>query len=189
MIILVFIPAIMTSLGVVREKELGSIANFYATPVTKLEFLLGKQFPYVLLAMVNFCTLVFLALFLFKVPIKGSYAALVLGALLYVIATTGFGILISTFVKTQIAAIFATAIITVTPAINFSGYLTPISSLSGEAKIIGLMFPYGYFQLISMGTFAKALNFNALIINFIALFAIIIAYLVSGLLLLKGQEK
>ncbi len=189
MIILVFIPAIMTSLGVVREKELGSIANFYATPVTKLEFLLGKQFPYVLLAMINFFTLVLLALFLFKVPIKGSYAALFLGALLYVIATTGFGIMVSTFVKTQIAAIFATAIITVTPAINFSGYLTPISSLSGEAKIIGLLFPYGYFQLISMGTFAKALKFSDLAINFFALFAIIIAYLIVGWLLLKGQEK
>ncbi len=189
MIILVFIPAIMTSLGVVRERELGSIANFYATPVTKLEFLLGKQSPYVVLAMINFCTLILLALFLFKVPIKGSYAALIVGALLYVIATTGFGIMVSTFVKTQIAAIFATAIITVTPAINFSGYLTPISSLSGEAKIIGLMFPYGYFQLISMGTFAKALQFNDLAINFLALFAIIIAYLILGLLLLKGQEK
>ena len=189
MIILVFIPAIMTSLGVVREKELGSIANFYATPVTKLEFLLGKQAPYVLLAMVNFCTLVLLALFLFNVPIKGSSAALVLGTLLYVIATTGFGVMVSTFVKTQIAAIFATAIITVTPAINFSGYLTPISSLSGEAKIIGHIFPYGYYQLISMGTFTKALNFNDLIINFFALFAIIFAYLIIGLLLLKGQEK
>lgn len=189
MIILVFIPAIMTSLGVVREKELGSIANFYATPVTKLEFLLGKQSPYVVLAMVNFGTLVLLALFLFKVPIKGSYPALIFGALLYVIATTGYGIMVSTFVKTQIAAIFATAIITVTPAINFSGYLTPISSLSGEAKIIGLMFPFGYFQLISMGTFAKALKFSDLTINFFALFAIIIAYLILGLLLLKGQEK
>lgn len=189
MIILVFIPAMMTSLGVVREKELGSITNFYATPVTKLEFLLGKQAPYVLLAIINFCTLVFLALFLFNVPIKGSVLGLVLGTLFYVVATTGFGIMVSTFVKTQIAAIFATAIITVTPAINFSGYLSPIASLSGEAKIIGLMFPYGYFQMISMGTFTKALTFNDLIINFFALLAIIIAYLILGLLLLKGQEK
>ncbi len=189
MIILVFIPAMMTSLGVVREKELGSITNFYATPVTKLEFLLGKQAPYALLAMVNFATLVLLALFLFRVPIKGSYAALVLGALFYVVATTGFGIMFSTFVKTQIAAIFATAIVTVTPAINFSGYLSPLSSLSGEAKAIGLIFPYGYFQQISMGTFTKALGFGDLIMNYFALFAIIIAYLTLSLLLLKAQEK
>jgi len=189
MLILAFIPAIMTSLGVVREKELGSITNFYATPVTKLEFLMGKQAPYVLIAIINFFTLVLLSLFLFKVPIKGSLYALVIGALLYVIATTGFGIMVSTFVKTQIAAIFATAIITVTPAINFSGYLSPVSSHSAEAKIIGLFFPYGYFHLINMGTFSKALNFNDLIINYFALFAIIISYMILGLLLLKGQEK
>ena len=189
MIILVFIPAMMTSLGVVREKELGSITNFYATPVTKLEFLLGKQAPYAVLAMVNFATLVLLAIFLFKVPVKGSFAALTLGALFYVVATTGFGIMFSTFVKTQIAAIFATAIITVTPAINFSGYFTPVSSLSGEAKAMGLMFPYGYFQQISMGTFTKALSFSDLSMNYFALFAIVIAYLTISLLLLKAQES
>jgi ribosome-dependent ATPase len=189
MLILAFIPAIMTSLGVVREKELGSITNFYATPVSKLEFLLGKQSPYAVIAMINFFTLVLLSLYLFKVPVKGSFFALSVGALLYVVATTGFGMMVSTFVKTQIAAIFATAIVTVTPAINFSGYLSPVSSLSGEAKIIGLLFPYGYFQLISIGTFSKALYFNDLIINYFALLAIIIFYMIIGLLLLKGQEK
>ncbi len=189
MILLVFIPAMMTALGVVREKELGSITNFYATPVTKLEFLLGKQAPYVLLAMINFATLVLLSLFLFKVPVKGSFAALTLGALFYVVATTGFGMMVSTLVRTQIAAIFATAIITVTPAINFSGYFTPVSSLSGGAKAMGLIFPYGYFQLISMGTFTKALDFGDLAINYLALVIIIFAYLTFGLLLLKAQES
>ncbi|MGB3728815.1 MAG: ribosome-associated ATPase/putative transporter RbbA, partial [Thermodesulfobacteriota bacterium] len=189
MMLLVFIPAMMTSLGVVREKELGSITNFYATPVTKLEFLLGKQAPYAAVAMLNFATLAILAVYLFEVPIKGSFIALTLGALFYVVATTGFGIMVSTLVKTQIAAIFATAIITVTPAINFSGYLSPISSLSGSAKTIGMIFPYGYFQTISVGTFTKALNFGDLIINYLALFAIIVAYLILGLALLKTQES
>jgi ribosome-dependent ATPase len=189
MMLLVFIPAMMTSLGVVREKELGSITNFYATPVTKLEFLLGKQAPYAAVAMLNFATLAILAVYLFEVPIKGSFIALTLGALFYVVATTGFGIMVSTLVKTQIAAIFATAIITVTPAINFSGYLSPISSLSGSAKTIGMIFPYGYFQTIIVGTFTKALNFGDLIINYLALFAMIVAYLILGLALLKTQES
>lgn len=189
MTLLAFIPAMMMSLGVVREKELGTITNFYATPVTRLEFLLGKQAPYVFLAMVNFSTLVLLSLFLFKVPVKGSFAALTLGALFYVVATTGFGMMVSTLVKTQIAAIFATAIITMTPAINFSGYLAPVSSLSGTGKTISLIFPYGYFQLISMGTIAKALDFSDLAINYLALIIIIFAYLTFGLLLLKAQES
>ena len=97
MMLLMFVPAIMTALAVVRERELGSIVNFYVTPTTKLEFLLGKQLPYVGIGLVNFVTLAALAVFLFGVPIKASAAALVLGAVIYVIASTGFGLLVSNF--------------------------------------------------------------------------------------------
>ncbi len=189
MLLLVFIPAVMTAVGVVREKELGSISNFYATPVTRLEFLLGKQASYVLIALVNFATLVLLSLFLFEVPVKGSFTALALGALLYVTATTGFGMVVSTFVKTQITAIFATAIITLVPAINFSGLLTPVSSLSGGANVMGLLFPYGYFQTIGAGIISKALTFNDLTADYAALLAFVLAYTALGFLLLKKQER
>ncbi|MEW6144101.1 MAG: ribosome-associated ATPase/putative transporter RbbA [Thermodesulfobacteriota bacterium] len=189
MMLLVFIPAMMTAVGVVREKELGSISNFYATPVTRLEFLLGKQSPYVLIGLINFGTLVLLSLLLFKVPVKGSFTALAFGALLYVISTTGFGMVISTFVKTQITAIFATAIITTVPAINFSGLLTPVSSLSGGANIMGLLFPYGYFQKISAGIISKALAFSDLTIDYAALSVFVLVYTVLGFLLLKTQES
>jgi hypothetical protein len=116
MMVLVLIPAVMTALGVVREKELGSITNLYVTPTTGLEFLLGKQLPYVAIALVNFISLVVLAVVLFEVPVKGSLAALVLGATLYVFATTAFGLFISSFVRTQIAGIFAAAILATLPA-------------------------------------------------------------------------
>lgn len=189
MMLLVFIPAMMTAVGVVREKELGSISNFYSTPVTRLEFLLGKQAPYVLIGLINFTTLVLLSLFLFKVPVKGSFTALALGAFLYVTATTGFGMVISTFVKTQITAIFATAIITTVPAINFSGLLTPVSSLSGGANVMGLLFPYGYFQKISAGIISKALTFGDLTTDYAALSVFVLAYTILGFLLLKTQES
>ena len=189
MLLLVFIPAIMTAVGVAREKELGSISNFYATPVTRLEFLLGKQSPYVVVAMINFFTLVVLALFLFKVPVKGSFAALVCGTFLYVITTTGFGMVVSTFVKSQIAAIFAAAIITTVPAINFSGLFTPVSSLSGGARIFGTFFPYGYFQQIIVGIFTKAFTFSELVWNYLALLILVIAYTALAFFLLKPQEK
>ena len=126
--------------------------------MTGLEFLLGKQLPYMGVAMLNFTSLVLLSLGLFQVPIKGSVAALVLGGILYVIAGTGVGLLISTFVKTQIAAIFATAILTTLPAVQFSGFITPVSSLSGSARIMGYGFPSSHFQQISLGTFTKALG-------------------------------
>ena len=129
MILLIFFPAMLTALGIVREKELGSITNFYATPTTRLEFLWGKQAPYIAIALVQFGTMLALMVLLFGVPIKGSVVALLLGALLYVTAATSFGLLVSVFVRTQLAAIFAAAIITNLPATQFSGWLTPVSSL------------------------------------------------------------
>ena len=189
MLLLIWVPAMMTAVGVVREKEMGSITNFYATPVSGLEFLLGKQFPYIGLALINFICLVSLALFLFHVPIKGSFSVLVLGALLYVIATTGFGLLVSSFVKTQIAAVFAAAIISVVPAINFSGYLSPAASLEGGARIMSKIFPSTHFQQISLGTFTKALEIGDLVNSLLSIAAIITVYLLLALILLKTQER
>jgi len=189
MLLLMLIPAMMTAVGVVREKELGSITNLYATPVTRLEFLLGKQLPYVVIAMISFVSLVLLALFLFKVPVKGSIPALTAGALLFVITSTGFGLLVSTFVKTQIAAIFAAAILSIMPTINFSGFLSPVSSLTGGGRIAGYGYPSSYFQNISVGTFTKALGFGDLLINYFVLVAFIVAFLLLSLALLKPQER
>lgn len=189
MMLLVWIPAMMTAAGVVREKEMGSIINFYATPVRGLEFLIGKQAPYVAIALLNLASLVLLAVFLFQVPVKGSISALLAGGLLYVIATTGLGLLISSFMKTQIAAIFGTAIITTVPAINFSGYFTPVASLTPGAQVFAQIFPGSYFQRISMGTFTKALGFEALLFNFWMLALLILIYLILALSLLKTQER
>lgn len=189
MLLLVLIPAMLTAVGVVREKELGSITNLYATPVTRLEFLLGKQLPYIVVAFVNFLGLLALALLLFRVPVKGSFPALAAGALLYVMATTGFGLLVSTFVRTQVAALFATAVIVTIPAVNFSGLLKPVASLAGSARAMGYGFPSVYFQQISVGTFAKALGFADLAGNYLALAAFFVAFLGLSLALLQTQER
>ena len=188
MLLLMMIPAMMTAVGVVREKELGSITNLYATPVTGLEFLLGKQSPYVVIAMANFATLSALAVLIFGVSLKGSAVALASGALLYVIAATGFGMLISVFVKTQITAIFATAIISTLPAMQFSGFVVPVSSLSGGARAMGYGFPCGYFQQIAIGAFTKALGFSDLLGNHLVLAAFGLLYLLVALALLKTQD-
>ncbi len=189
MMLLIWIPSMMTAAGVVREKEMGSITNLYATPVNGLEFLLGKQFPYLLIALLNFAIFVALAVSLFGVPIKGSVSALILGALLYVIATTGLGLLMSAFMKTQIAAIFGTAIITVVPAVNFSGLFVPMASLTEGARMFGRAFPSSYFQQISLGTFTKSLGFTELFDEFLVLAVLIVIYLMLGLSLLKTQEQ
>jgi ribosome-dependent ATPase len=188
MLNLLLIPAALAALGVVREKEVGSITNFYASPVTQGEFLLGKQLPYIALGMVNFVSLVALGVFVLHVPVKGSFLTLTLGALLYVMAATGFGMLVSTMVRTQIAAIFAVAILTVLPAVNFSGLLTPVSSLNTVAKIIGLGFPSTYFQQISVGTFTKALAFRELSTDVLILVGFVVLFSLLSCWLLQKQE-
>lgn len=188
-LLLVFIPSILMALGVVREKELGSITNLYVTPVTRLEFLLGKQLPYVVVAMASFFTLVLQAVFVFGVPLKGSLLALSLGTLLYVIATTGLGLLISTFTRTQIAALFGTAILTSLPTVQFSGLTTPVASLEGAAYWIGQFFPASYYLVLSRGVFTKALGFSDLGRQFAALAAFIPVLTALSVSLLPKQEK
>jgi ribosome-dependent ATPase len=186
-LLLIFIPAILTALGVVREKELGSILNLYVTPVTKIEFLLGKQLPYIAVGMANFVLMTLLALFLFKVPISGSFLALATGALLYVVCATGLGLLMSTFLDSQIAAIFGTAIGTVLPALQFSGLLYPVSSLSGAGAVIGKFYPTTYYLTIARGAFSKGIGFMELSTSFFVLLAMIPVLTISSILLLKKQ--
>jgi ribosome-dependent ATPase len=186
---LALFPAILMALAVVREKELGSITNLYVTPVTRLEFLLGKQLPYVAVALINFVVMFLMALFLFGVPLKGSLLALVLGTIIYVFTTTSYGMFISTFCKTQIAALFGTAILTVLIASEFSGMRTPVSSLSGSAQIIGLCFPMSYFRPISVGTFTKGLGFADLGWSILALSAFIPILTLASLFCLRKQEQ
>ena len=187
-LLLAMFPAILMALAVVREKELGSITNLYVTPVTRIEFLLGKQLPYIGVAFVNFLCQFAMAVFVFNVPLKGSFFALALGALLYVTATTAYGLVISAFTRTQIAALFGTAILTSLPAVQFSGMLTPVSSLSGLAAAMGHGFPMMYFLRVSVGTFTKALEFRDLSDNLLAIAVFIPALLLLSLMLLRKQE-
>ncbi len=188
-LLLVFIPAILTALGVVREKEMGSITNLHVTPVTRLEFLLGKQLPYVVVGMVNFLVMVAIAVLVFGVPVRGSWATLVAGALVYVLATTGIGLLMSTFTRTQVAALFGTAILTVVPTVQFSGLMQPVASLQGAGQLIGTLFPAKYFMTISVGTFTKALGFADLVPQFAALAVFFPVLLAVSVLLLPAQER
>jgi len=188
-IMLVLIPAIMATIGVVREKETGSIANFRSTPISKFEFLMGKQFPYVVVGMLTFILLVLMAFFVFHVPVKGSFAALALGALLYVFSTCGFGQLVSTFTRTQVAAVFATTVLCIIPVVNFSGLLVPVSSLTGQGKLIGLMFPAAWFQQISVGAFTKGLTYSDLGLNMLVLVAFAVGFFMASLVFLRKQES
>ena len=187
-LLLMMIPAMLSALSVVREKELGSIINLYVTPTTRSEFLLGKQVPYIMLGMFNFFLLCALSVFVFGVPHKGSFLTLTLAALLYVTIATGLGLLISTFMKSQIAAIFGTAIITLIPATQFSGMIDPVASLEGPGRWIGQIYPTSHFLTIARGTFSKALNLTDLWGSFIPLLIAVPLVLGLSVWLLKKQE-
>ena len=187
-LLLMMIPAMLSALSVVREKELGSIINLYVTPTTRSEFLLGKQLPYIALGMFNFFLLCALSVLVFGVAHKGSFLTLTLAALLYVTIATGLGLLISTFMKSQIAAIFGTAIITLIPATQFSGMIDPVASLEGPGRWIGQIYPTSHFLTIARGTFSKALNLTDLWASFIPLLIAIPLVLGLSVWLLKKQE-
>jgi len=187
-ILLLLIPAMLAALSVVREKELGSIINFYVTPTTRLEFLTGKQFPYIALSMLSFFMLTLIAVAVFGVPLKGSFFILTAGALLYVSAATALGLLISSFMRSQIAAIFGTAILTILPAASFSGMIDPVSSLQGAGRLIGEIYPTTYFLIISQGTFSKALGFEDLRSSFVPLAIAVPVLLGLCAVMLRKQE-
>ncbi|MBK7677755.1 MAG: ribosome-associated ATPase/putative transporter RbbA [Candidatus Accumulibacter sp.] len=186
--LLMMIPAMLAALSVVREKELGSIINLYVTPVTRSEFLLGKQLPYIALAMVNFLLLALMAVTVFGVPIKGSFLTLALGALIFVVCSTGFGLLVSTFTRSQIAAMFVTMIGTIIPCVQFSGLLNPVSSLEGIGAFIGHIYPATHFLTISRGVFSKGLGIFSLGPSFWALLAAVPVILGLAIALLRKQE-
>ncbi|MGX4774330.1 ribosome-associated ATPase/putative transporter RbbA [Bradyrhizobium guangdongense] len=188
-LLLIMIPAVLAALAVVREKELGSIVNFYVTPVTRLEFLLGTQLPYVVLAFANFLLLVGFALTVFQVPFTGSFPTYALAALLYVTTTTAMGLVISAFMKSQIAALFGTVLITLIPAIQYSGLIDPVSSLQGAGRLIGIIYPTSHFVTISRGAFSKGLGFATLHNDLLALAVTIPVLLAAGALLLKKQAR
>eukprot|EP00095_Tigriopus_kingsejongensis_P012457 snap_masked-scaffold7529_size3136-processed-gene-0.1 protein:Tk12457 transcript:snap_masked-scaffold7529_size3136-processed-gene-0.1-mRNA-1 annotation:"multidrug abc transporter atp-binding protein" len=187
--LLILIPAILMALSVVREKELGSITNFYVTPSKRIEFIVGKQLPYIFAAMVTFAMLTLMAVYIFKVPIKGDLRALVIGAFLYVTATTGLGLLISTFTSSQVAAVFGTAILSILPTVQFSGMLQPVSTLEGSAKAIGYFWPTTYYMHTSVGVFTKGLTLSDLSSDLFKLALFIPVFTILTTLVLKKQER
>ena len=187
--LLLMIPALLTSLAVVREKELGSIINLYVTPVTRIEFLLGKQLPYIATSFVSFLLLVAMAEWLFDIPLKGDMLVLCIITLLFVTFSTSFGLLASVFTNSQIAAILLTTIGTMVPAVQFAGMITPVSALEGAGRLIGELHPISYFLTASRGIFSKGLGFGTL--DF-AVFAIAISIPITlwlATVLLRKQER
>ena len=188
-LLLLLIPAILMAVSIVREKELGSIINFYVTPTARVEYLLGKQIPYIGIGMLNFFILSLLALIVFAVPVKGSFLVLAVCALFYVTATTGLGMVTSTFTASQVAAVFVTAILTIVPTIQFSGLLQPVSTLTGGAARVGQIWPATYYMHSSLGAYTKGLSPGLMLPDILFLAGCVPVLLAISVVGLKKQEK
>ncbi|MFD1104634.1 ribosome-associated ATPase/putative transporter RbbA [Sphingobium olei] len=188
-LLLLMLPAMLAALAVVREKETGSIINLYVTPVTRAEFLLGKQLPYVVLGMINFVVMVVIAAVLFGVAPTGSIAALVLAALTFCVISTGMGLLASAVTRSQIAALFLAMVGTLIPAVSYGGMMDPVSSLEGAGRVIGEVYPANPMFTISRGVFNKALGFRDLAGAFWPLLGAVPIILGLAIMLLKKQER
>ncbi len=186
---LVMIPAMLGALAVVREKELGSIVNLYTTPATRLQFLIGKQLPYVVTSLASFLTLLLLVLLLFDNRPRGDPLTLALGAVLFVTATTAFGLVVSAFVRSQIAAIFATAILCMIPTVNFSGMLYPVATLDAVSRAIGQSFPVFYFQRIVTVVINKGLGFEMLWLDLATLAGFVLLFWTLAAAVLPEWER
>ena len=189
MLVLMMIPAIMTALSVVREREIGSIANLYASPAAVPHYLIGKQLPYLVMGAFNFVILSAMIVFWFGVPMKGSFAATFTGGMLLVLASTGLGLLVSSFVKSQTAAFFICSLGTMIPTVNFSGLMYPVSTMSGAAYAMGVGFPASWFQRVSMGGFTKGLGFSGMLTEYVMLASFGALYLLLACVFLQKQEK
>lgn len=188
-LLLILIPAILMAVSIVREKELGSMINFYVTPTRRLEYLIGKQIPYIVIGMLNFLILAAITLVVFGVPIKGSFLMLTLCTLLYVTVTTGIGMLVSTFTSSQVAAVFITAILTIMPTIQFSGLLQPVSTLEGRARVIGSFWPTTYYMHSSVGAYTKGLSAKLMMPDLMFLACCIPVLWLVAMIGLRKQER
>ncbi|EPX77741.1 ribosome-associated ATPase/putative transporter RbbA [Litoreibacter arenae] len=188
-LLLLLFPAILMAVSVAREKEIGTITNFYVTPTSRAEFLIGKQLVYIGITLLNFVILTALVVTVLGVPLKGDPMTLVLGALLYAVAATGYGLVVSMLTKTQVTAVFAAAILSVMPTLQFSGMMTPVSSLEGAAQIMGTFWPTTWYMGISVGTFTKGLGLSELAGHLLRLAAFGPILTLLAVLALRKQER
>lgn len=179
---LMFYPALLAALVVTREKERGTVFNLYCSPVSRWEVIAGKAVPYIGLAFVVYVLLFALNLFVFGVRFVGNPFVLTVAALLYITASIGFGLLISVFCSTQVAAMLVTFIALMTPSMLFSGLMTPVSSMEPSAQIISRLIPASYFISMVRGVFLKGLGFGHFAYDMLTLAAFTVAVYTAAIL-------
>ncbi|MDH6358117.1 ABC transporter permease [Parabacteroides sp. PF5-9] len=176
-LILILICAIMTSVGIVKEKEMGTMEILLVSPLKPIYIILAKALPYLLLSIVNICTILFLSYFLLDVPIKGSLYLLIMVSILYAIVSLSLGLLISTIVDTQQAAMLISAMVLMLPVMLLSGMMFPVENMPLVLQWLSNIVPAKWYiiaakDIMIKGVPAMAVMKEVAILLFMALFII-----------------
>jgi len=177
-VVLVFVGTIITSLGVVRERQSGTLEQLAVMPLRPRDVFLGKIVPYFLVATVDLAIVLAVGIAIFGVPFRGSPATFALGALLFLFVTLGIGVLISSVSQNQGQAI-QLAMMTLLPQVLLSGLIFPLTSIAAGVRWIAYFLPLTYFNEISRGVMLRAEPIAALWQPFVFL-AVLGAVVVTG---------
>ena len=161
-IIFLVAPALFSALLIVKEKENGTIFNFYSSSVKKSEFLIAKLTPIFLLYSINIFLMLLMVFYIFHLPFRGSFLLYFLTNEVYILVSLGFGLLVSILTSSQIAALVIVIIITIIPGFLYSGIMMPISSMTGGSRIEAHIFPVMYFNHIMYDSFLVGEGFKSL---------------------------
>jgi len=160
-LILLFLGTVITSLGVVREREQGTLEQLAVTPLRPVDVIIGKIAPYFAVAVIDMAVITTAGILIFDVPFRGSILMFAAFALVYLFVVLGFGVLISTVSKSQGEAI-QLAIMVLLPQVMMSGMIFPLSSMAAGVRWIGYLLPLTYFVTGMRGIFLKASSASAL---------------------------
>ena len=169
-LLLLILSLLLTSLAVVRERELGTLEQLMVSPLSAAELIIGKTVPFALLGLFEMTLITTVALLWFRVPFQGSFALLLLAGLLYLLSTLGLGLLISTVSNTQQEAMLSSFLV-IMPTILLSGFMFPVSSMPLVFQWLTLLNPLRHFLEIVRAIFLKGAGLGALWPQYLALLA------------------
>jgi len=161
-LVLLVVTANLASMGIVREKELGTLEQLNVTPLRRWELVVGKLLPYGLIGMVDVVLVVAVAVFWFEVPLRGSFLLLLAMSTLYVLCTLGLGLFISTVSATQQQAMMTATFFFMMPMVYLSGFIFPIENMPAAIRAVTYLIPLRYFLVIVRGIFLKGIGFGLL---------------------------
>jgi len=157
-LILMLISAMMTSISITREKELGTMEGLLVSPLKPVQIIIGKVLPYILLSITNAIIIILIGHFIFGVPVNGSFILLLSETILFIIMALCLGILISTVSKSQMVAMFISMIALMLPTILLSGFIFPVENMPRILQWLSHLMPAKYFVIITRGIMLKGVD-------------------------------